>query len=128
MVKSNCPEKVYRANQIAVEENGHRLLYTPPYHPELQPIELIWGQVKNAVALDPASDMAGLQSKLKVLFDGVTSTNWTKAYRKVQHYESLYRDRLDDCVLADDSDYEVIGIDIEAEHSSDEDVEVIYSI
>ena len=30
--------------------SGHRLLYTPPYHPELQPIETLWRDVKMRIA------------------------------------------------------------------------------
>jgi transposase len=33
-----------------LEKNGHRVLRLPPYHPELNPIEKIWAQVKNWVA------------------------------------------------------------------------------
>ena len=29
---------------------GHRILYTPPYHPELQPIETLWRDVKMRIA------------------------------------------------------------------------------
>ena len=29
---------------------GHRILYTPPYHPELQPIETLWRDVKMRLA------------------------------------------------------------------------------
>lgn len=126
LVKNNRPEKVYRANQIASEENGHTLLYTPPYHPELQPIELIWGQVKNSVARDPASNIAELKEKLVVLFDSVTSSNWTKAYRKVQHYEGMYKDRQEDCLLADSGDSDDTGAD--ADDSSDDDAGMICTV
>ena len=30
---------------------GHKVLYTPPYHPELQPIETIWAVLKSKVRL-----------------------------------------------------------------------------
>ena len=31
------------------EEQGHRVLFTPPYHSDLQPIELVWALVKGNV-------------------------------------------------------------------------------
>lgn len=37
------------ADQICLE-HGHHILLTPPYHPELQPIEKLWRNVKNFVA------------------------------------------------------------------------------
>ena len=33
-----------------MEEHGHQLLYTPPFQPEVQPIELLWGKSKREVA------------------------------------------------------------------------------
>ena len=33
-----------------MREHGHELLYTPPFQPEVQPIELLWGKVKKEVA------------------------------------------------------------------------------
>jgi transposase len=31
----------------------YRVLFTPPYHPEVQPIEKVWAIVKNPIAYDP---------------------------------------------------------------------------
>jgi transposase len=31
-------------------EHGHRILRSPPHHPEFNPIEKIWAQLKNWVA------------------------------------------------------------------------------
>lgn len=36
--------------QRAMAKEGYQLLYTPPYAPEVQPIELIWATVKHIVA------------------------------------------------------------------------------
>ena len=33
-----------------MQENGHQLLYTPAFQPEVQPIELLWGKTKRTVA------------------------------------------------------------------------------
>ena len=33
-----------------MQENGHQLLYTPAFQPEVQPIELLWGKTKRIVA------------------------------------------------------------------------------
>lgn len=40
---------VYRIDSIA-EKAGHAVLRLPPYHCELNPIELVWGHVKNRIA------------------------------------------------------------------------------
>jgi transposase len=45
----HAPKPEFRLDQIA-SKFGHSILRTPPYHPELQPIETCWGVVKNHVA------------------------------------------------------------------------------
>ncbi len=43
--------------QHSVEEAGHRLLFLPPYSPDFNPIELVWGWLKNCVRyLAPEGD------------------------------------------------------------------------
>lgn len=39
----------YRIDEI-ITKAGHTVLRLPPYHPDLNPIEMIWGAVKNAIA------------------------------------------------------------------------------
>ena len=43
------PTPEYQLDRIAAE-HGHSILRTPPYHPELQPIETCWAIVKNYMA------------------------------------------------------------------------------
>ena len=40
-----------------LQDRGHIVLWTPPYCPELQPIEMFWGCGKNHVALNHCYDM-----------------------------------------------------------------------
>jgi transposase len=49
LCKKCAPAPEYRLDQLA-EACGHRILRTPQYHPELQPIETCWGIVKNYMA------------------------------------------------------------------------------
>jgi len=37
--------------EVLAEKYGHKIIFLPPYHPELNPIELCWGRVKNYIAL-----------------------------------------------------------------------------
>ena len=43
--KKLTPEPTYVIDEIA-RKHGHEVMRTPPYHPELQPIETCWGVVK----------------------------------------------------------------------------------
>lgn len=85
----NLP-KDYACVHIAANY-GHFVLITPPYHPELQPIEIIWAVVKNAVAMGPPRPMNELIYLLWQLFDElVTSKTWEGAYRKAQGFEDEF--------------------------------------
>lgn len=39
--------------------HGHRILFTPPYQSDLEPIELVWASVKRKVAIQYDSSMCG---------------------------------------------------------------------
>ncbi|KAG2901481.1 hypothetical protein PC117_g21730 [Phytophthora cactorum] len=73
---------------------------TPLYHPELQPVELIWAHAKNQVADDPASSMPELKAKIDAEFDTVVSDTWINAYEHVQEFEEKYMQQADACELA----------------------------
>lgn len=49
-----------------VEATGARLLYLPPYHPELNPIELAWSKLKALLKAIGARDLLALATALKV--------------------------------------------------------------
>ncbi len=49
LCKARRPEPSYRIDRI-FRENGHTVICTPPYHPEFQPIELVWANVKRHIA------------------------------------------------------------------------------
>jgi hypothetical protein len=50
-VKENKPDLLECQVKKRLKEGGHRVLWTPPYCPELQPIELFWAAGKNHAAL-----------------------------------------------------------------------------
>ena len=49
LVKQNKPRPRYVIDDLA-SANGHEVLRLPPYHCELNPIEMVWGQLKAYVA------------------------------------------------------------------------------
>ncbi|KAI9979888.1 hypothetical protein PInf_027555 [Phytophthora infestans] len=80
--------------------HGHLVYYTPPYHPELQPIELIWADIKGRIADNPASDMRELRCKIYEGFASLTSDTWVNAYTHAQKYETKYLQQGDECEIA----------------------------
>ncbi|POM63235.1 hypothetical protein PHPALM_27483 [Phytophthora palmivora] len=89
LVKLNKPAPEYAANTIATNY-FHTLYYTPPYHPTLQPIELIWGLVKNRIASDPPKSGADAVEKVLVGLTEVKPAEWLVRFRHVQKIEDEY--------------------------------------
>ncbi|XP_049762544.1 uncharacterized protein LOC126088446 [Schistocerca cancellata] len=49
LIESNKPTKIYTVDKL-LAHYGHSVLCLPPYHPEINPIEMVWATVKNCVA------------------------------------------------------------------------------
>ena len=77
----------YKVDTMA-EQNNCRVLRLPPYHCELNPIELVWAQVKHYIAMNNArfqrSEMAML---IKRGYETVTVENWKNYVEHVKHVE-----------------------------------------
>lgn len=89
ILKKLAPEPTYELDEIA-NKQGHEILRTPPYHPELQPIEICWGIVKNHVARHSDFTMATLQNNLDDGFQKVTSSTCMKLIKKIREIEDEF--------------------------------------
>lgn len=82
----------YRVDKMA-EDAGCVVLRLPPYHCELNPIELIWAQVKNEVAAkNTTSKLADVRRLLEAAVQNVTPENWRKACAHVERLEEKFRE------------------------------------
>lgn len=86
LLKKKSPDPTYEIDELA-KQNGHEILRTPPYHPELQPIEICWGVVKNHVARNSNFTMDNLISQLDIAFAHVTEKTCGKIIDKVKKIE-----------------------------------------
>jgi transposase len=84
-----APEPTYALDELA-REQGHEILRTPPYHPELQPIETCWAVVKNQIARKSKFTMAHLLEQLDDAFDSVTEETCSGLIKKVRGIEDKY--------------------------------------
>jgi transposase len=87
-------------SQVIAEEHGHKVIFTPPYHPELEPIEIIWAVIKNRIAANPAKTMAELGAKLIDSCRLVTETTWLGARKKTTAKEEEYWATVDQDLVA----------------------------
>lgn len=62
-----------------MKNNGYVVLRLPPYHPDLNPIELIWAQVKNWTAAHNVTfKTADVTETCKSKFESITVDDWKK--------------------------------------------------
>jgi transposase len=89
ILEREAPEPIYEIDCIAAKY-GHEVLRTPPYHPELQPIEICWGIVKNECARNCNFTMKGLQETLEQAFLKVTQKTCRKIIQKIREIEDRF--------------------------------------
>ena len=89
ILMKTAPQPTYVLDEIASEQ-GHEVLRTPPYHPELQPIETCWGTVKNEIARNCDFTMDNLIHQLESAFDKVTGKTCAGLIKKVRNIEDTF--------------------------------------
>lgn len=84
-----APEPIYVIDEMA-RQHGHDVVRTPPYHPELQPIEICWGIIKNEVARNCKFTMKELEIQLESAWKKVTAETCGKIIRQVREVENKF--------------------------------------
>lgn len=89
ILKKIASVPIYIIDEIA-DEYGHEVIRTPPYHPELQPIEICWGVVKNDMARNCDFTMNNLTCQLEKSLSRVTATTCAGIIEKVKKREDCF--------------------------------------
>nr|CAH7756785.1 unnamed protein product [Callosobruchus chinensis] len=77
-------------NEMA-REKGFAVLRLPPYHCELNPIQLVWAQVKNEVARRYTTlKLSDIRMILEETIGAVTADNWQKCVSHVKAEEEKF--------------------------------------
>ena len=78
--------------QKIAEKAGHKFLLLPVHYPELNPIELVWGIVKNECGrlLRNGTKFVEVRDHLVKAFDRITPTICSKLYEKIREKEDEY--------------------------------------
>lgn len=84
-----APAPSYAIDEIA-KDHGHEVVRTPPYHPELQPIETCWGVVKNDMARNCDFTMENLVMQLEKSFAVVTAETCAGIIERVRKKEDSF--------------------------------------
>jgi transposase len=122
LVQMNKPlHKTYKIDSI-LQNHGHTVIRLPPYHPDLNPIELIWAQLKQSVAKNNTTfrntDIINLTIEA---CESIGKKQWTAVCEKVITIEDEYLER--EVLIDEVQDTFVInlGEDIDDDDDDDED-------
>ena len=89
VLKKIAPLPVYEVDEMA-NKHGHEILRTPPYHPELQPIELCWGIIKNSMSRHCDFTLSNLKAQLEEGFNQVEASTCVEIIRKIKEKEDQF--------------------------------------
>lgn len=109
LVKQHKPHPIYAIDNL-LGDHGHTVVRLPPYHCDLNPIELIWAMAKKKVS---AHNVGTRDAKVltEEAFSSITTENWKNCCQHVKknekHYfelrRTLYKD-IDDLIIRVESD------------------------
>ena len=75
-------------------EKGHVPCFLPKFHPELNPIERVWAQLKRYTKAHCKYSLLSLRKNIPHTYDTVTLENIQNHFRKVWHYMFCYLEGL----------------------------------
>ncbi|CAK1600754.1 unnamed protein product [Parnassius mnemosyne] len=87
-----CKDKFKKFNIDAIlNEAGHSVLRLPPYHPDLNPIEMAWSQIKSYVACKNVTwNLTRITELIHEKVNLMGATEWGKLCTKVKEIEADY--------------------------------------
>ena len=82
--------------EIEAEKEGHKVLFLPPYHPELSPIEYCWARVKLFIAENSPYNINDICDDFPPkAFVALNSTMIKNTFLHVKAQEEKYRNNID---------------------------------
>lgn len=77
-VKNAQVTKTYQVDEI-INEAGHDAIHLPPNHPDLNPIEMVWSDLKGQLARTSVGTAPDAKEQhIRLLFDAYTAEKWKK--------------------------------------------------
>lgn len=94
LIKLHKPRfKTYEIDTI-MEQNGHTVLRLPPYHPDLNPIELVWASLKQFVAEKNLNfNFKTVEHLCDEFFNSFSEDDWRKRCEHAEKFEKFYMEK-----------------------------------
>ena len=74
-----------------LKSKGHVCLRLPPYHPQLNPIELVWAEIKRLLALQNTTfKLNNIEKLTKEAISEINKEFWNKCENHVHKIEEEY--------------------------------------
>lgn len=115
LVKKHKPDPVYEIDEL-LGEHGHEVVRLPPYHCDLNPIELIWGIAKQKVAQQNVGS-TDMKKVTEEVFNSISVDMWKNSCKHVEKIEKEYYER--GSILYDQIDSLIINLGEDSSDSSD---------
>ena len=90
IIKRNKEEPKYVVDEM-IKESGHEVLRLPPYHCDLNPIEMVWGIIKNDIGRKNTNfKIEEMKQLTKQAIADVPPETFHKTSKKTQNLEENY--------------------------------------
>ena len=118
IVKLNKGPPIYKVDEF-LKRKGHEILRLPPYHCELNPIELIWGDLKGFVGHDNSTFKGeDVKTLINKGFTQIDSVKWLHACEQVKH--SIEQMIWKSDAIQEEIEEIIINLDSDSDSDSDE--------
>lgn len=78
----------------AIEKTGARLIYLPPYSPEFNPIEPMWGKIKQYLRQAQARTLKDFNKIIKIAFENIQPQNLSNWFKHCGYLNQNFREVL----------------------------------
>jgi hypothetical protein len=127
IIKAYKPKyKTFLVDEI-MAANGHTVLRLPPYHPDLNPIELIWVDVKQWVGANNTCRTSDVKHLCEQRFEGTGEDKWISVCEHVEEVGKQYceregktEERIESIIITDN------GMSISSSDSESDELRVEY--
>lgn len=111
------PHKMFEID-VLLAEHGHSTLRLPPYHPDLNPIEMIWSLIKNHVALNNVTFKLNDSIQLaREKIDSITPDEWSRRCQHARDIEDKYMEH--EASIDDITERFIINLEEDSDNSDD---------
>lgn len=78
----------------AIESVGAKLIYLPPYSPDLNPIEQMWGKIKNCLRQESARTLNRFAKSIRSAFLSIKPNDLENWYKHCGYRDQCFREVL----------------------------------